>query len=188
MDIYGKRYKMGMIHIKEYASFTDFSRSVPVYNEEEYMKSPSGAKPVMKVSTKDVVSTIQDLLDQKDAGEISLVLVNAEIPKQGKNAPSYLKDIEDEERFRMAKRQAGMPQGRIGRGEEGEEEYLDSINIFVDVEYVVTGTGNEQGQEVIYAIGRSLLQKTQRNPSLGDYYTIAIPPARVEEISFHPSR
>lgn len=177
---------MSMIHITEYASFSSkLSRSVPIYNEINYEKNPN-LEPEEKVSSKDVVSVLNSLLMEKEAGGISMVLVTADIPKQGKNAPPYLKDIEAEERIRMAKRQSGMPQGRIGRSETGEGEYLDMINIFVDVEYVVVGTGKEQGIDCIYAIGRSLFSKTQKDPSLLDYYTICIDPYRVEEILYVP--
>lgn len=177
-----------MKNLLEFESFNgDVNEAtVPVYNESDYMKSTSAA-PEMKVPTEDLVEIINIFLGSQANGEIQMVMVDANFPTQGKNAPEYIRKEMETERERMAKRKYAIYGSRIEGKDRPEDDYTDAINIFSDVEFVVTGTGQKDGRECVYAIPRSFYYKTKRQPELTDEYTICIFPEQIEQVTYVPS-
>lgn len=175
-----------MIHLLEFESYGEINEAkVPVYNERDYMRSPS-AEPEMKVPTEDLVEIIGVLLGSQKHGKIKEIVVDATLPSQGKNAPEYLKSVVSAERERMAKRKYMIHGSRIEKEDRPEDDYTDAISIYVDSEYVVTGTGEKDGKECIFVIPRSFYVKTQRDSSLAQTYTICLFPEQIEEVSYTP--
>jgi hypothetical protein len=174
-----------MKHLLEFESYgpVNEAATIPVYNEDDYIKSP-GAPPEMKVPAADIVEIIGILLGSKDQGKIDMVVVNADLPSQGKNAPAYIRTEMDKERERMAKRKYSIYGSRIEKDDRPEDDYTDAINIFVDSEYVVTGVQDD----AVMVIPRSYYVKTQRDPSLVDQYTLALTPDQIEEVSYYPAK
>ena len=179
--------KNKMIHILEFESYGGLNeaKTIPVYNENDYMRSPS-ADPEMSVPQEDIVEIIGVLLGSQKHGKIKNLVVDATLPKQGKNSPEYLKSVISDERERMAKRKYFIHGSRIEKDDRPEDDYTDAINIFVDTEFLVISVGENEGKECVFAIPRSLYGKAQRDPSLSQSYTICLFPEQIEEVSYTP--
>ncbi len=138
----------------------------------------SNFNPIKNVKQSLLLSEIQDLLSQVLSGDLSEVTVLADIPTQGKGAPSYLKDLYSE-----------MEISHEESGDEDEEDYEDDIydpetgtytkvdyekkekNIFVDSEFIVKDIDMTKG--VIIVVPYSLKKKN---------ITVELNPEQVEEI------
>ena len=99
-----------MIHLLEFESFSNFlvkendiKGGIPIYNETVFMQS-NNTKPAMMVKSPELVSTLTRLLEDQEKGDIERIIVIAEIPTQGKNAPQYVRDDVQAERDRMARK------------------------------------------------------------------------------------
>ena len=172
-----------MKHILVYESFEYLPEAaIPVYDEDEFEKDPKAKRDT--VSTTNVVSKVEDLLNKQKNGEIKGLTVVADIPSQGKNAPPYLKDVISAERERMAKRKYSLYGSRQERDDRPEdEEYTDEINIFVDSEFIVDGV--EKGENPgVFAIPRSFYKKVQLDSSLKNKYLIKITPVQIMEVTY----
>ena len=185
-----------MIHLLEFESFSNFllinendiKGGIPVYNEDIFMKT-NNAKPAMMVKSTELVSTLTRLLEDQENGDIEKIIVIAEIPTQGKNAPQYVKDDVAAERDRMAKRKYALYGSRIERADRPEEEeYTDAINIFVDSEFIVKGVVNKLGKDYVIAIPESKSRKAEASASNMEYYTVYIDPKQVDEVFFTPAK
>ena len=123
-----------MIHLLEFESFSDFPIKenetrvgIPIYNENIFMQS-NNAKPAMIVKVPELISTLTRLLEDQEKGDIAKIIIVAEIPTQGKNAPEYVKKDVQIERDRMAKRKFALYGSRVERADRPEEEdYTDAI-------------------------------------------------------------
>ena len=147
------------------------------------------AKPAMMVKSTELVSTLTRLLEDQENGDLERIIVIAEIPTQGKNAPQYVRDDVAAERDRMAKRKYALYGSRIERADRPEdEEYTDAINIFVDSEFIVKGVINKLGKDYIIAIPDSKKKKAEASASAMEYYTVYIEPKQVDEVFFVPSK
>lgn len=157
---------------------------IPVYDEDLSIKDPM-ALPEMSVKSVQIVETVENLLERKEAGEIQSVTVLAEIPTQGKNAPAYIRDEMEIERQRMAKRKRAIYGSRIERDDRPEDDhYTDEINIFVDSEFIVQGVEKNDPIGAVLAIPRSFIRKIEMDNSLREKYTIKILPKQIFEISY----
>ncbi len=184
-----------MIHLLEFESFSNFlvkenevKGGIPIYNETVFMQS-NNTKPAMMVKAPELVSTITRLLEDQERGDIEKIIVIAEIPTQGKNAPQYVRDDVQIERDRMAKRKYALYGSRVERADRPEEEeYTDAINIFVDSEFIVKGVINKLGKDYIIAIPDSKKRKAEASKSEMEYYTVYLEPKQVDEVFFTPSK
>ncbi len=185
-----------MIHLLEFEAFSNFSLvqendirgGIPIYNEDTFMQGGS-SKPAMMIKSTELVSTLSRLLADQESGDIEKILVIAEIPTQGKNAPQYVKDDVAVERDRMAKRKYALYGSRVERADRPEEEeYTDAINIFVDSEFIVKGVINKLGKDYVIAIPESKRRKAEASPSAMEYYTVYIEPKQVDEVFFTASK
>ena len=184
-----------MIHLLEFESFFNFlikenetKVGIPIYNENIFMQS-NNAKPAMIVKAPELISTLTRLLEDQEKGDIAKVIIVAEIPTQGKNAPEYVKKDVQIERDRMAKRKFALYGSRVERADRPEEEdYTDAINIFVDSEFIVKGVINKLGKDYIIAIPDSKKRKAESSQSEMEYYTVYIEPKQVDEVFFTPAQ
>jgi len=178
-----------MKHLLEFESYdSNINKAkIPVYNEDDHIKNPSG-EPEMMVPEEDLIEIVGILLGSQSQGKIEMIVADANIPSQGKNAPDYIKDEISKERDRMAKRKYAIYGSRIEKDDRPEDDYVDAINLYVDSEYVITGTGTNNGEECVLAIPRSFYVKTQRDPSLAQKYTIYLSPKQIEEVSYYPTK
>jgi hypothetical protein len=177
-----------MKHLLEFESYESSlnEAKVPVYNEAHYRGHDS--KPEMSVPTEDLTEIINIFLGSQASGEIEMVVVETILPSQGKNAPEYIKREAERERERMAKRKYAIYGSRTERDDRPEDDYTDAINIFTDVEFVVTGVGQKDGAECVFAIPRSFYIKTKRQPELASDYTICILPEQIEQVTYVPTK
>lgn len=184
-----------MIHLLEFEAFSgfylnenDIRGGIPIYNEDVFMQS-NNTKPAMMVKSTELISTLTRLLEDQENGDLERIIVIAEIPTQGKNAPQYVRDDVAAERDRMAKRKYALYGSRIERADRPEEEeYTDAINIFVDSEFIVKGVINKLGKDYIIAIPDSKKKKAEASASAMEYYTVYIEPKQVDEVFFTPSK
>jgi hypothetical protein len=177
-----------MKHLLMYESFSPSNLleegSIPVYDEDQAAKDPM-ALPEMSVKTTQIVETVENLLERKADGEIQNVIVLADIPTQGKNAPQYIRDEMELERQRLAKRKRAIHGSRIERADRPEDEdYTDEINIFVDSEFIVEGVEKNDPIGLVLAIPRSFIRKIEMDKSLKEKYTIKLSPRQIFEISY----
>ena len=173
-----------MKHLLEYESYSPINEgAIPVYDEDKFVKDTK-AKPEMEIKYTQIPAVIEGLLAKVEAGELVNVSVIADVPTQGKNAPTYVRDLMDKERERMAKRQQALYGSRIERSDRPEDDYRDEINVFVDSEYVIEGVVREVGQDYLIGIPNSFVNTVKREPSKKDYYTVKISPAQVIEVYF----
>ena len=159
---------------------------IPVYDEVLSAKDPM-APPEMSIKITQIVETIENLLERKANGEIQNVIVLADVPTQGKNAPQYIRDEMEVERQRLAKRKRAIYGSRIERADRPEEEeYTDEINIFVDSEFVVDSVEKNDPVGAVLAMPRSFIRKIEMDKSLKEKYTIKLLPKQIFEISYSP--
>lgn len=157
--------------------------AIPVYNEIEFEKNIN-VKPEMNIKYSEVAATLKDLLKKKELGEITQVVVIAEVPTQGKGAPDYVKDIIAQERERIA-RKVKSQRGIDIDDEKGEEFDFDvdrfgnQRTIYFDSEFIVDRIDVIDGKEFVIGIPVSLKEKG---------YEAKIAPIKIEEIYFTPKK
>jgi hypothetical protein len=170
-----------MRHIKIYEEFKAVNEAgIPVYNDIEFNKT--GGMPEMEVPNTAVISTIEDLLRQKEEGAIDLITVVAEIPTQGKRKPKYMDEI-----IQKAKKETAR-KFRLETGADIEQAAPSDIEragvmqeIFFDSEFVVDRVESTEDGLLIVGYPQSLLAKAAKDPM---YYSVYISPSQVEEIHF----
>lgn len=188
---------------------------IPVYNQFKLKNFPN-SRPEAMLKPNQVVEACQILLRQQEDGVVDEVILTADVPTQGKNAPQYLLDELDVERKRLRNKILQRYGGRIeasdyptiacekcsgtGKVQMGEEEIDCSAcngkgsireepqktDIFVDVEYILTGVEAQDGNVFLTALPISKRDKIKRNPGLASYYKTFINPKQVLEIGFDP--
>ena len=180
-----------MKHLLEFDSYSPMDEAevkagVPVYNEDEFNKNTS-AKPAMVVKVPEIISVLNKFIADQESGEIEKIVVLAEIPSQGKNAPKYVLDDAAAERERQIQRKTAIYGSRTERSDTPEDdEQTDAINIFVDSEFIVKGVINKLGKDYILGIPGSKKKKAESSKEMMDYYTVEIEPRQVFEIFFSP--
>jgi hypothetical protein len=188
---------------------------IPVYNQLKIKNFPS-SRPEALLKPNQVIEACQILLRQQEEGVVDEILITADVPTQGKNAPQYLIDELTSERKRLRDKILSRFGGRIeasdyptvacekcqGTGKimaGGEEidcatcngkgsirEEPQKTDIFVDVEYILSGVEAVDGNVFLTAFPFSKKDKIKRNPGLESYYKTFISPKQVLEISFDP--
>ena len=188
---------------------------IPVYNQLKIKNYPS-SRPEALLKPNQVIEACQILLKQQEDGVVDEILITADVPTQGKNAPQYLIDELTAERKRLRDKILSRFGGRIeasdyptiacekcngsgkvmsqggevdcsacnGKGSLREEP--QKTDIFVDVEYILTGIEAVDGNVFLIALPLSKKDKIKRNSSLESYYKTYISPKQVLEISFDP--
>jgi aminoglycoside phosphotransferase family enzyme len=180
-----------MKHLLEFDSYSPMEEAeikggVPVYNEDEFNKN-TNAKPAMVIKVPEIISVVNKFITDQEKGEIEKIVVLAEIPSQGKNAPKYVLDDAAAERERQIQRKTAMYGSRTERSDRpDDDEQTDAINIFVDSEFIVKGVINKLGKDYILAIPESKKKKAESSKEMLDYYTVEIEPRQVFEIFFSP--
>lgn len=181
-----------MKHLLEFDSYSPMEEAevkggVPVYNEDEFNKN-SNAKPAMVIKVPEITSVVNKFIEDQEKGEIEKIVVLAEIPSQGKNAPKYVLDDAAAERERQLQRKTAMYGSRTERSDRpDDDEQTDAINIFVDSEFIVKGVINKLGKDYILAIPESKKKKAESSKEMLDYYTVEIEPKQIFEIFFTPT-
>lgn len=176
-----------MKHLTLFENFTrdrDLNEaSVPVYNEENFRKNIN-AGPEMEIAFSKVIPKIQELLSQQESGIISSVQVIAEVPTQGAGAPSYVKDVMDQERERIIRKY----KEEIGK-EIDQDSPMDDFDfdvdrfgnqrtVFFDSEFIVDRIEKIGDKEFIIGIPVSLQERG---------YEVKILPIKVDEIHYTPA-
>jgi hypothetical protein len=170
-----------MKHIKIYEDFNQVNEAgIPVYNDIEFNKT--GGMPEMEVPTTKVLSTIEDLLRQKEEGAIDMITVVAEVPTQGKRKPQYVDEI-----IQKAKKEAAR-KFRLETGADIDQAAPSDIeragvmsDIFFDSEFVVDRIESTEDGVLVVGYPQSLLAKAAKDPV---YYSVYILPSQIEEIHF----
>lgn len=135
--------------------------AVPIYREG----SATGSfDPAETIKSTEVLSRIQSLLNELSTGLVKEINVVAEIPSQGKNAPSYLKDL-----YRDVEDEEDLGYDPETDTYSGRKDYDETI--FVDSEFIVTDVDMEK--KVLIAEPYSLKNKG---------IMVEIPENKVEEI------
>lgn len=182
-----------MKHILEFDSYSPIEEAevkagVPVYNDEEFSRNTS-ARPAMIIKVPEIKSVINKFIEDQEKKKIEKIVVLAEIPSQGKNAPKYVLDDAAAERERQIQRKTAMYGSRTERSDRPEDdEQTDAINIFVDSEFIVKGVINKLGKDYILAIPESKKKKAESSKEMMDYYTVEIEPRQIFEIFFTPKK
>jgi hypothetical protein len=188
---------------------------IPVYNQFKLKNFPN-SRPEAMLKPSQVVEACQFLMSKQEEGVVDEIIVTADVPSQGKNAPQYLLDELETERKRLRTKILQRFGGRIeasdyptvacekcggtgkvqmqdqeiecsnckGKGSIREEP--QKTDIFIDVEYVLTGVEAVDGNVFLTALPISKKDKIKRNPGLKDYYKTFINPKQVLEIGFDP--
>jgi hypothetical protein len=176
--------------MKHLTLFENFSRnqglneaSIPVYNEENFRRNIN-AGPEIEIPFSKVIPKIQELLSQQESGIISSIQVIAEVPTQGKNAPSYVKDVMDQERERIIRKHKEEMGKEIDQDLDMEEFDFDvdrfgnQRTVFFDSEFIVDSVERIGDEEFIIGIPVSLKQRG---------YRVKISPIKVDEIHYTPA-
>lgn len=180
-----------MKHITLFENF-DFGSSInesgiiPVYNEVEFRKNMS-ASPEIELQYSKVIPKIKELLSQQESGIIQSINIIAEVPTQGKNAPSYVKDVIDRERERII-RNYKEDKGKTIDDETKMDDFDFDVDrfgnqrtVFFDSEFVVVGVEenpDKKGGGFIIGVPVSLQDKG---------YKVKIAPLNVDEIHYTPA-
>jgi hypothetical protein len=159
---------------------------IPVYNELNFRKNMS-APPEMELRYSKVIPKVKELLSQQESGIIQSIHAIAEVPTQGKNAPSYVKDVMDRERERIIRNY----KEDIGKALDDEtkmddfdfdvDRFGNQRTVFFDSEFIIVGVeedSDKKGGGFIIGVPVSMQDKG---------YKVKIAPLNVDEIHYTPA-
>jgi len=170
-----------MKHLKIYENFVSVNENtIPVYDDTRFAQS--SGEPEKMLSPAKALVLIQELLDEKAAGELDDISVVAEIPTQGKGKPQYIDEIISKAKEEAAKKFRRMTGVDIEQAAPSDIERAGVMkDIFIDSEFIVDRIDSSSDGTFVVAYPQSLIDKAKTNPG---YYSVYLKPEQIEEIHY----
>ncbi len=171
-----------MKHIRIFEEFVQplNENSIPVYDDTKFTKT--GGQPEANLSPAKAVAFIEDLLDQKAAGEVDEISVVAEIPTQGKRKPAYIDEIVQKAKEEAAKKFRLETGAEIDQAAPSDIERAGVMqDLFFDSEFIVDRIDRSQDGVFLVCYPQSLADKASTNPA---YYSVYLKPEQIEEVHY----
>ncbi len=143
---------MLILRFQEFINESVYNVGVPIYRGSSF-------QPEKTIKRNKFIGELKSYLSQVANGTLSQITIVAEIPTQGKNMPSYLKDIYSEMGYDPSGEREDMydPETDVYMGDRSRTADEPESNVFVDSEFIVKDVDESRG--VIIATPYSLRKR-----------------------------